>query len=145
MFSQQCLRRLVHAFCIKRIVYPPGTMAVQRGALKPIENQVTVAARGGRKPCMKAVINRLSPNYADVVRQIAVRTEQPATTATFTVCVEMHNLTGRMNAGIGSTGTNNFDFFVGDSGQRVFKTRLHTFAGALALPAIVRRSVVLQT
>jgi hypothetical protein len=94
---------------------------------------------------MKAIIYWLGPDYADIIREIAIRAEQPTAATAFTAGVEMHNLTGCMHTGVGSTSANDLDLFIGDFGQRCFDASLHAFAGALTLPAVVRRSVVLKT
>ena len=62
-----------------------------------------------------------------------------------TVGIKMHDLPRRMDAGVGAAGTDDFNGFVGDTRQGLFETRLHTNAVALPLPAVVRRSVVLET
>ena len=93
---------------------------------------------------MEAVINRLGPDDTDIVRKMAVGAEYPAAVTAFARCVEMHNLSGRMYARIGTAGTDHFDALVGDDFQRVFDAFLHPDTRALALPAVVRRTVVLK-
>ena len=93
---------------------------------------------------MEAVIDRLGPDDIDIISQIAVSTEQPATVTAFAGCVEMHNLSGRMHASISAARTDDFDGFIRDDFQGVFDTLLHPDTRTLALPAVVRRTVVLK-
>jgi hypothetical protein len=57
----------------------------------------------------------------------------------------MSDLGRCVNAGIGTTRAGNLDSLVGDRTQGVFDECLHANPGTLALPAVVRRTVVLQT
>ncbi len=50
-----------------------------------------------------------------------------------------------MHAGIGAASTDDFDLVICNGFERFFDTGLDTVAGFLALPAVVRRAVVLQT
>ncbi len=143
MFADQSLGRLVHALCVESFVDTPGAIPVQRRTLGPIENQVVVAARRRRESGMKAVIDRLRPDDADVIGQIAVSAEHPPAATAFATGVEVHDLTGRVYAGIGASCADKFDGFVRDPGQSLFDTRLDALTVALTLPTVVRRSVVL--
>jgi len=57
----------------------------------------------------------------------------------------MHNLVRRVYAGVGTTGTDDFHWMVGDNTERFFHTLLDTEPGSLALPAVIRRTVVFDT
>jgi hypothetical protein len=50
-----------------------------------------------------------------------------------------------MHAGVGAASARNFNVFVGNGLDGMLDERLDAQAGALALPAVVRRTVVLQT
>ena len=57
----------------------------------------------------------------------------------------MGNLARGVNAGVRAAGTDDFDGFVCNNLECRFDVGLNAVPNALALPAVVRRSVVLQT
>jgi hypothetical protein len=91
---------------------------------------------------MERVVDTPGPGNVYVVRQIAVRPEQPAAIAAFAAGVEMHDLAARMNSGIGASRTDDFDGLIGDNRQRLLEALLDAKAGLLALPAVITRAVV---
>ena len=93
---------------------------------------------------MKFVIDVPRPHDADVVRQITVRPKQPSAIITPTLSIEMNYLPGRVNTCIGATGTGHLDRMVGNQGEGFFNALLYAQAGFLALPTVVRRTVVLN-
>lgn len=117
---------------------------MQRRALRAIQDSITVVAARCRKARMKIVADMMRPHHADVVGEIAVETELPATIVAFIASIKMHNLAARMHARIGAAGANDFNGFVGDLGQSLFEPLLYAEARLLALPAVVRSPVVLN-
>ena len=95
-------------------------------------------------PAPQEVVDALRPGEIDIVGQIAVGAQQPAARIAFTVGIEMRDLGRCMHAGVRAASTGNFDVFIGDRFYGVFDERLNTQAGTLTLPAVVRRTVVLQ-
>jgi len=73
-----------------------------------------VATRRRGKPRVELVTDGLCPGNVDIVRKVAVCAQQPAPAAALTVCVQMHDLAGRVHAGVCSTGANELDGFVRD-------------------------------
>ncbi len=84
-----------------------------------------------------------SPHDCDIVRKIAVGAEQPPSRVTRCVCVEMDDLPGSVNAGIGTSCANDIDLLIGHTRQRVLNSMLHTDTALLPLPAVVRGTVIL--
>ncbi len=93
---------------------------------------------------MKIIGHGLRPGDRDVVRQIAVCTEQPTTLAAIAIGVEVYNLAACVHAGVCTPGAGYIDVFVGYCGERLFYDRLYTVAGPLGLPTVVRGPVVLN-
>ena len=145
MLPHEALRRLVHSIRIELAVNPPGSMPIQRGALQAIEYPIVITPGRGRVTRMKIVADGTSPREVDVVGKIAIGSQQPAARVTLTRRFEMRNLAGCVHAGVRATGTGYFDGFIGNRLQCGFDMGLDSVPDALALPAIVRRAVVLQT
>ncbi len=91
---------------------------------------------------MKVVVDGLHPGHTDIVGKVGVRAQQPTTLAAFGRCIEMCYLPARVYAGIGAPRTDHFDRFVRDLGQGLLEPLLYAAARALALPAVVRGTVV---
>lgn len=91
---------------------------------------------------MKGIVHTPSPCNADVVRQIAVRPQQPAAIAALASGVEVHHLATRVYSGIGTSRTDDVDRLIGDYFQRLLEALLYAEAGLLALPAVISRPVV---
>ena len=91
---------------------------------------------------MKRVVHALCPRHADIIGEVAVGAEKPGAIAALALRVEMHDLAAGVHAGIGATGTDDVDAFIGDPCQRLLQTLLHPESGLLALPAIETRTVV---
>jgi hypothetical protein len=94
---------------------------------------------------VKIVIDMARPHHADIVWQIAIGTEQPATVVARARCIEMNDLPAGMNASVSAASTRHLDCVIGNPPEGFFDTLLHTEAGLLPLPAIVRGAVVLNT
>ena len=93
---------------------------------------------------MKIASNRMHPVDVDIVRQTTVSTQQPAAPAALAGRVEMNDLAGGVHTGVGATGAHDVDGFRCDPRKRLLQTLLHTDAGLLTLPAVVRGAVVLD-
>ena len=91
---------------------------------------------------MKIVRNRLRPDHGNIIRHIRICAQQPATLRPFTAGIKMHDLAGRMHACICAAGTDYFDRFVGNPAEGFLYVRLNAVTGTLALPAVVRGTVV---
>ena len=63
---------------------------------------------------MKFVINVSGPGDADIVRQIAIHSEQPATIIARAWRIEVDNLSSGMNARVGPTGLGHVHSVSGD-------------------------------
>ncbi len=142
MLPEQLLGRLVHCIGIERLMDPPCSVAIQRRSLQPVEDPVTVAAGGRRETRMKRVVDRLNPGHTNIVRETAVRAQEPPSPAALASGIEVGDLPGCMHSGIGAARTKNLHGLVGDPGERFFETLLYAETGLLALPAVVRGSVV---
>jgi len=94
---------------------------------------------------MEVVGHAGHPGDGDVVRQVAVGAEQPAARRALAGGIEMSDLPARVNAGIRPPGTNHLEFVIRNRRQRLLEALLHADAGFLALPAVVRGTVVLDT
>ena len=94
---------------------------------------------------MKLVVDVLRPAHIDIVRKVGVGTEQPATICATCPGVEMNGLCDRVNAGIGSASAGCLDRFVCHLRQCVFNDGLDADTVTLALPAVIRCAVVLDT
>jgi hypothetical protein len=68
--------------------------------------------------------------------------EQPVARGAHGTAVEVHDLCGGMNTGVGAPSAKNVDRFVGDAGQRFLERGLDADAVPLALPAVVGRTIV---
>jgi len=145
VFADEVLASLVHAPVVKRRINPPGAMPTKGRAFKSIQNAVTIIATGCGKTRVKLVSNVPGPGNADVVRQIAIHSEQPTTIVARAWRIEVDDLSSGVNARVGPAGTSHLNRMVGDLVQGFLETLLHTEACVLALPTIVRRTVVLNT
>jgi hypothetical protein len=94
---------------------------------------------------VKIVVNVPRPGDADIVRQVAIRPEQPAAVVARARRIEMDNLARGMHSGIGTTSTGHLNRVIGNLVESLFETLLHTEAGVLTLPPVVRGAVVLNT
>ena len=114
MFAEQRLRGLLHPLDVQigRIPTRHDRDAAPNARGDSGSGSGSVA-RGGETR-VKVVTDGLHPGDTDIVGKIAVRTKQPAAVAALAVRVEMHNLTGRMHTGVGATGADDLDRFVGD-------------------------------
>jgi len=145
VFPKQVLGRFLHALGIQWLVDPPGAMPLQRRALQSIENAVTIISAGRGKARVKFVIDLSGPYDTDIVRKIAVGPEQPAAIVTRAGCIKMNDLPGRVHTGVRPSRTGDVERMVGDFFQGLFKALLDAKTGFLALPAVVRGTVVLYT
>lgn len=139
---QQLLYRVVHGRGVEWPIHPPRPVSMQGGSLEPVQYAVAIAARGRRKARMKGVVDGQRPGDADVVREIAVRPQQPAALAALTGGIEVDHLAACVHPGIGTAGTDNVNWLIGYPGKCCLDTLLHTDATLLALPSVVRRAVV---
>lgn len=144
MLSMQQLRRIVHVLCSQRLGYPPGAMSMQCRSDLAVEYDETIASCCRRKPRMKIIGYGPRPGDRDIVRQIAVCTEQPTTLAAIAIGVEVYNLAACVHAGVCTPRAAYINVFVGNFGERLFNDRLYTVACPLGLPAVVRGPVVLN-
>ena len=102
---------------------------------------------------MEIIGDRQRPAHAHLRRQAAGDAEHPAARVAHGMAVEMHDLAGRMHAGIGAAGADRFDRMAGDERQRLLERgldRLLAFALGLAvlaqpLPATEAAAVVFDT
>ena len=144
VLAQQRLCRLVHAPVIEKLMNPPRPAAIQRRTHEAIENPVTVTPRRSREARVKVITNGRHPGHTDVVGEIGIGAQQPATLASFGSGVEMRHLPARMHARIRAPGAGHLDGFVRNLAQCLLDSLLHTQPGALALPAVIRGTVVLD-
>ena len=144
MFTDKQFCCFLHALLIQWPLDPPGAMSMQRRALFTIQYPITIAATGRRKTRMKFVIDPLGPGHVDVIREMTVRTELPAALATRIFGVKMDNLARRMNTRVRTAGASHSHGGISDRCQGFFDELLYAQAGFLALPAVIRRAVVLN-
>jgi len=144
MLAEQHLRRIVHALCDQRLRYPPGSMSMQCRSDLAIEYDETIASCCRRKPRMKIIGYGPHPGDCDVIRQIAVCTEQPTALAAIAIGVEVNYLAACVHAGVRTPRAAYIDVFVGNFGERLFYDGLYTVACPLSLPTVVRGPVVLN-
>jgi len=144
VLAQQVLRRFVHLISIERRVDPPRAMPVYCRALQAIQNAITIVTRRCRETSVKLVVDLTRPYDADVVRKIAVGAQQPAAIVAATGRIEMNDLSGGMDTGIGAAGAGDFKLVIGHRAQRFFDALLNAEACFLPLPAVIRSPVVLN-
>ena len=94
---------------------------------------------------MECRIDRPCPLDPDIRRQVGIGAAYPRPGITLRGTVEMHDLAGRMDTGIGTSGAHRPQFMVGNPCQRLFQTPLHGPAGALLLPATEIRTIEFNT
>lgn len=83
---------------------------------------------------MEIVINGARPAHPHRRRQHTVGTTQPCLLASINLTIKMHDLTCRMHAGIGSSGTNKIHRMSGNPGQGILKGGLNGGHDWIALP-----------
>src|SRR5580693_621122 len=86
----------------------------------------------------------MHPSQAHIRWQFGIGTEQPGEPVACSVGIEMRHLFARMDAGIGSPRTDDFNRLVGDRTQSALERFLDTLGRGLLLPAAVGSAVVLD-
>ena len=94
---------------------------------------------------MKIVRHRLRPDDRHRRRQEGIDAAHPGRQRPPHLGVEMHNLPGRMHAGISAPGADDVDRFAGNPRQRFLQHILHRTAARLRLPAMKSVPVVFDT
>ena len=85
-------RALLHALGVERMMIPAGATVPDAGTLRPVEQQIAVAASVGRKARMKIVGDRLRPAHRHRRRQKGVDAAHPGGERSLDRRVEMHHL-----------------------------------------------------
>ena len=142
VFAEQRLRGAVHRLRVERPPLPAsGTGGRSAGRTGAVEDAVAVAARARREARMEIVGDRHAPAHR---RRVGGRREvapsiQPRGSRRG-VAVEVHDLAGRMHAGIGAAGADDVDRCIGDEGQRRLPAPACTVAVApVRLPGLLSR------
>ncbi len=118
-------------------------MLVQRGPGCTLLDNVAVAAHGRTEPGTEIIAHGPGPVHTDIVRQLCVDAHDPGFKLTLRSRVEMHNLPGRVDTGVGATRADHLHAMVGHNRQRFLDFILNRArAMRLHLPAAKAAAVV---
>ena len=135
MLAKEMRRGLLHACRIERARHPGGTLRIERGSSRAVEDQIAVDARLGAVAGVKVRRHGPRPKDRDVLGQIRVSAENPTAPAALGMGVEVRDLSARVYAGIGAPGGHEAQRLRGDAAERLFQDLLNGAEGLLALPA----------
>ena len=94
---------------------------------------------------MEALVHLLDPAHGDIRRQVGIEPQGPGPFGTVRLGIEVDHLTGRMDTGIGASGTLDGDRVVGNPAQRRLQFSLHADHFTLTLPAEIPAAVIFNT
>ena len=133
----------MHRGRVERVAHPGHTATVKGRPGGTLLNHISIAAPSCAEARTEIGIDRLCPVHTDIVREMGVDTHDPGLELPLGMCIEMYHLPGRMDAGIGATGTDDSNWMVSDPRECSFDLVLHgTRAVRLHLPAAEAAAVV---
>lgn len=134
IFTQKPLGGAVHGVGVEGFA-PPGHQATENaGGHRFVANHIAIGARQRGKAGVKIAGHPANPMQAHPFRQATVRPLEPVAGVAPGAGVEMDDLIGGVNAGIGAPCAGDGDGLVGHKREGIFYHRLHAGAVALALP-----------
>ena len=110
----------MHAFFVQIAVHMGHPVVQNCRAHFVVIDDVTITPASSRKPRMKVITDLSTPLHGNGIWQICINTHGPGFEWTRYITVEMHHLTGCVNACIGSSGALHLNSGVGDCRQRFF-------------------------
>ena len=114
MLAEQSTAGILHHRQIEPPVKPADPPMPQASPLRAIEQQIAVTPTPRTEPGMEIFRHRLRPADSDTIRQMRIHTTHPGRQGTVDGCVEMDDLVAGVDAGIGTSGTDDPDRLPGD-------------------------------
>jgi hypothetical protein len=134
-----------HRVGIQRPVVPADLAGEDRRTHRRVHQHVGVVPRGGGEAGVKVGGDRCRPLHGHRRRQVRVDAAHPRRQRARRRGVEVDDLRGRVDAGVGAPGRDAADALGGDLRQRRFEHVLRAAAAGLRLPAPERLARVLET
>ena len=145
MLAKQPSRAGTHRLDRQGAMVPADPVREQRGAYRPVEQEVGVVAARGGEARVELCADRERPAHGHRLRQKRIRAPHPRRVGPQRVGVEMGDLKRRVYARIGASGCNRVRARARDGSKRGLERILHATAVGLRLPAVKRRAVVFES
>src|SRR5690606_13023736 len=142
LFANEVPGGAVHGRGVEGFLAPAEQAAKQRRAHRLVADEIAIGAGGGREARVEAGGHLTHPVEAHRIRQPGIGAEQPVAGFAAGGGVEMDDLVGGGDAGVGAPGAHQGDRRGGDTGQGRLHGALDTGAVGLTLPPTKEAAVV---
>ncbi len=145
MMAEQVAGAGRHSVGIQGLRNPPKTAAIQCGRAGAVENAITITPAQSREASVKLIVHQPCGQHNNGVgAQKMIESVADDLGGCRLGYVEMGDLTGGVNTGVGTTGTKNRNLFAAKGQQRSLQGSLDGRAVVLALPTDEGCTVIFQ-
>ncbi len=134
----------LHFLFVKRVVIPPCAPMPYAGALRSIDQEISIAAPVRGESRVKIFFNRRRPAHRHRWRKKGIDSPDPGRQRANCRCLEVNDLPRCMNTGIRAPCTHNRHWMPGNMGQCSFQFVLNGPLPGLGLPTTKCSAVVLD-
>ena len=142
MLTDQTLPSLAHCLHVESAMSPTDAPSKQSGSHPPIEQHITIVARFRTEASVKIIVNLHRPQHDDVGPEVAIHTTHPRLEGAAYGGVEVRNLGGRVNAGVGTSRADKLNRLMSNLSECNLERVLHCTAMPLGLPPFEGITVV---